>query len=166
MWCIYRWYYNTIKFYYNMLHYISIYMSKCQTFDSCCQAIPPKNNCKKRKFRDNSSKLLNLLINIKKEILPKITSAILTNNEESKYKNFNYNGLFHKGLAHNLVDGRLMSTNDYDKMKLAIYNGHQQNLLSIPNSLCSCRYAPPLTRPILVELFNKFTGTGHVSGGA
>ena len=107
-------------------------MSKSQTFDSCCQAISPKNNCKKRKFRDNSSKLSNLLINIKKEILPKITSAILINNEESKYKNFNYNGLFHKGLAHNLVDGRLMSTNDYDKMKLAIYNGHQQNLLSIP----------------------------------
>ena len=107
-----------------------------QIYNCYCQYTTNKN-CKKRNFSDNSSKLIKILIEIKKKTLPSITSAILTNSEEFKYKHFNYNGSFHKGLAHNWVDGRLISSNDYEKMKLAIYNGDQNALSSIPLAINS-----------------------------
>lgn len=54
------------------------------------------------------------------------------NSDETKYKNYNYNGLFHKGLQHNGSDGRLIFNSDYETMRNAILNDDQVALNAVP----------------------------------
>ena len=54
------------------------------------------------------------------------------NADDNKYKNYNYNGLFHKGLQHNGSDGRLIFSSDYEAMRNAILNNDQVALNAVP----------------------------------
>lgn len=102
-------------------------------YDNChCRKNTCSESCTKRMFRDNSKKFVDLVANIKSNNFEVVTKAILENCEETKYKNYNYNASFHKGLPHNLTDGRLISSKDYETMKQAIYCNDQNLLMSVP----------------------------------
>ena len=88
--------------------------------------------CRNRLFQNNSGKLGALLSAIKKETLDRPIRPTLENDEEVKYKQYNYNGSYHKGLQHNLTDGRLVSTADYRTMVDGIVKVDQKLLLSVP----------------------------------
>lgn len=96
----------------------------------CCHKEKP-NHCQNRNFRDCAGKLANLLSTIKKEEFGKPIEPTLENREEAKYKNYNYNGSFHKTLTHNKVDGRLINPEEYERMTKAIVEGNQPLLESV-----------------------------------
>ncbi len=73
-----------------------------------------------------------MLLNIKSIKFPRITRSTNKNSEERKYQNYNYNGSFHKGLAHNMTDGRLISSTDYENMVNAIVDDDQKMLSEVP----------------------------------
>lgn len=54
------------------------------------------------------------------------------NLEELKYKNYNYNGSFHKSFAHNTTDGRLLYPINYTAMKNALLSNDQVSLAAVP----------------------------------
>ena len=83
-------------------------------------------------FRDKSGQLMAILDTIKRKKYGKPISPTIENETEKKYKKYNYNGSFHKGLEHNTVDGRLVSTLNYQKMVCAIIKNDQSLLASIP----------------------------------
>ncbi|XWV26003.1 hypothetical protein QJ857_gp1077 [Tupanvirus soda lake] len=90
------------------------------------------NDIRKREFQNNPFKLYRLITKIKRKKYGKSKKPNYVNTEEIKYKNYNYNGSFHKGLQHNLVDGRLVSSTTYEMMVEAIINNDQKTLASIP----------------------------------
>ncbi len=90
------------------------------------------NFCRNRFFRDDPAKLYTLLTEIKRKELGDPVCPTVVGLDEIKYKNYNYNGNFHKGLQHNLRDGRLISSSDYEKMRDAIICGDQVKLASVP----------------------------------
>lgn len=94
----------------------------------CCQ----KYYCVNRKFRDRVPQLSNMLNEIKQSELGTPIKPQLENSIEAKYRTYNYNGSFHKGLEHNLVDGRLVSNKTYENLKYAIVKDDQLLLRKIP----------------------------------
>jgi len=54
------------------------------------------------------------------------------NADDLRYKSYSYNGQFHKGFAHNSVDGRLTNNADYENMRTALLTNNQVLLNSIP----------------------------------
>lgn len=106
----------------------------------CCPEAPSSANthanCVRREFRDNSCKLRCILGSADAIIAPCITPTKV-NAEEIRYKNFNYNGSFHKGLQHNLRDGRLVSNIDYENFRDSVINDNQALLASIPLAIGS-----------------------------
>lgn len=61
------------------------------------------------------------------------------------YRHANYNGSFHKGLQHNLVDGRLVDPKIYEKMIYCINHNDQKSLAKIPLALNSTlKFVNPL----------------------
>jgi hypothetical protein len=109
--------------------------------DKSCGCVPENPEkccyCCFRYFRNNSGRLASLLAKIKRETLGKPICPQIENTDEKKYKCYNYNGSFHKGLQHNLVDGRLVNSEDYETMKLAIVDGDQKLLASVPLAINS-----------------------------
>lgn len=105
--------------------------NKCKKDDCKCHN-DPTMNCVHRNFRDHTPKLGILLSAIKQETLGSPIKPTVENHDEKKYKDYNYNGSFHKGLQHNLVDGRLVSSKDYETMKNAIIVDNQKILENIP----------------------------------
>ena len=87
-------------------------------------------DCKHREFRDKSFRLRALLGKLEQQTNSCVKSLI-TNEEEEKYKNYNYNGSFHKSLQHNLEDGRLVSSHNYKKMVKSIVKNDQKKLASV-----------------------------------
>jgi hypothetical protein len=78
-----------------------------------------KSNCRDREFLQKSNLLRSRIGHIqynKGESIKKHSS------DDKKYANHHYNGSFHKGLAHNLIDGRLINPKDYRKMRSAIHH--------------------------------------------
>ncbi|XWV24762.1 phosphoesterase-like protein [Tupanvirus deep ocean] len=118
-----------------ILYFCMIYMSfdistkkKICNYDKCCN----KHNNRNRDYQNNPLKLYKLISKIKLKKYGKQKKSTYENTEEIKYKNYNYNGSFHKGLQHNLVDGRLVSPTTYKMMVEAIVNNDQKTLASIP----------------------------------
>jgi len=100
---------------------------------SCdCIICQKKHNpgCTDREFRDNSDILRCQLGKIEEQSNVCVCPTRI-NMAEKKYKNYNYNGSFHKSLKHNLRDGRLVSDNDYVKMKNSIIDNDQKLLDSV-----------------------------------
>lgn len=96
-----------------------------------------KTFCLDRNFRDDPNKLLNILAKIKKNRFKNLAHPFLVNAEEWRYQKYNYNGLFHKGLQHNLIDGRLVNNQDYEKIRNAIVENDQILLKDVPMALNS-----------------------------
>lgn len=87
-----------------------------------------QDSCVNRNFRDCSQILRSKLGNLQfKMCLPKP----LENPEELKYKTFNYNGSFHKGLEHS-SDGKLTFPEQYECMRDSIINNDQVKLAGVP----------------------------------
>lgn len=86
-------------------------------------------DCEHREFRDHSDKLRAKLGKIQYKHAPHLPRE---NAEEIKYKNYNYNGSFHKSLQHNDIDGRLEISTTYELMRNAILKNDQVTLASIP----------------------------------
>lgn len=54
------------------------------------------------------------------------------NDEETKYKKYNYSGQFHKCLIHNVNNGLLENNQDYEKMRDSILSNNQTMLNLVP----------------------------------
>ena len=94
-----------------------------------CKCECYKCTCVKREYQSHSNRLRSLLgeLQYKKcKCLPK------ENAEEIKYKNYHYNGSFHKGLAHDTTTGSLLNTVDYENMRRGILKNDQVLLNSVP----------------------------------
>lgn len=101
-------------------------------FHCLCQK--PKQRCdicRDRDFLNESGKLCSLLNEIKDKTLNCPIKSTLENEEERKYKDYNYNGSFHKTLEHD-ANGLLIDTANYRKLVKAIVKNDQEKLLSIP----------------------------------
>jgi len=88
-----------------------------------------RENCKHREYRDHSYKLRCKLGKLQYKKCCCIPKA---NAEEIKYKNYNYNGSFTKGLAHDSTYGRLVDPSVYETMRYAIRKNDQTALASVP----------------------------------
>lgn len=87
-----------------------------------------KNMCVNRNYRDKNEELAARMMYVKKILYGEPVHPVLENENEKKYQKYNYNGSFHKGLAHNLRDGRLESTQEYEEMIEAINTDDQKKL--------------------------------------
>ena len=96
-----------------------------------CNCKNKADHCTNRDFRDKSDKLTTIINNIKGRKYGSPICATKENETEKKYKKYNYNGSFHKGLQHNLIDGRLVSLTNYERMRDAIVNNDQTKLNNI-----------------------------------
>jgi len=107
---------------------------KCRKYDECdknkkCRVYP--NVCKNRNFRDDSSSLRSIL-GLLEEKQNRCINAQKVNAEEIKYINYLYSGSFQKGLQHDRVNGRLVSSQDYETMVNAIVKNDQKLLANVP----------------------------------
>lgn len=96
--------------------------------DHCCDPKPHGTNCAKREYRDHTNILREKLGDLQYK---KCECKPLENNEEKKYKQYNYNGLFHKGLDHN-SDGTLKYPEQYEDLRNSIVYNNQVELASVP----------------------------------
>lgn len=97
-------------------------MSKCQC--NCRECI-----CVKREYQNHSNKLRCLLGELeykKHKPLPK------ENEQEIRYKNYHYNGSFHKGLPHDTTTGSLINNIDFENMRKGLLKNDQVLLNSVP----------------------------------
>jgi hypothetical protein len=113
------------------------------------------NHCRTREFQNCPNKLYKLLTKIKKEKYNYSKKPTFENKEEIKYKKYNYNGSFHKGLQHNNHDGRLISNTDYENMRNTIICNDQKNFMTLP-----------LAKDSIFKLANPFAALATIIIGA
>ena len=90
-------------------------------------------------------KLSKILNRIKLQEYGEPINSTLTNPEELRYQCYHYNASFHKGLQHNLRDGRLIRPKTYEKLKYAVVCNDQKLLNDIPMAKgCELRFVNPL----------------------
>ncbi|QKF94637.1 haloperoxidase PAP2-like protein [Fadolivirus algeromassiliense] len=94
-----------------------------------CHPVPQSHcdSCINRNFQNKSEKLRCKLGKLQKHECPPKPAE---NAEELKYKNYNYNGLFHKGLQHD-SNGTLLNPLEYEKMRDAILSNDQVKLATV-----------------------------------
>lgn len=84
-----------------------------------------------RDYRDDSYNLRIELANYHSKYSKQLSISLIENLDESTYKKYNYNGSFHKGLQHNLVNGQLANPSEYKKMVKSIVNNDQKRLSKV-----------------------------------
>jgi hypothetical protein len=87
------------------------------------------HTCKNRILRKKDYKLRCKLGKLQHNCCNTLPCA---NEEELKYEHYSYNGQFHKGFAHDLDTGKLITSSNYTNMKKALFTNDQVLLASIP----------------------------------
>lgn len=120
--------------------------------DCNCNCNSFRETCVKREFLNKSNKL-RCLLGEKQYV--KCSRARLANKEDIRYKNFHYNGLFHKSLSHNIINGSLINDSDYTNIR----NGTILNKQLLLNSV-------PLHPGSLIKLTNPLASASTILIGA
>ena len=114
----------------------------------CCTCRCPNScdYCRDRTFQKCVGKLANILNQIKLQEYGKPIDSTLTNPEEIQYKHYHYNASFHKGLQHNLRDGRLVCPRTYEQLKYSIVCDDQKLLNDVEMARgCELQFVSPLS---------------------
>jgi hypothetical protein len=108
-------------------------MSNCQKCKPCHHECSHNCGCcRNRYYMENPNRLSSMLTQINKCSTKYISHPVAENEEEARYAKYLYNGSFHKGLQHNLRDGRLENADDYKLMVKCIVEHDQDVMNNIP----------------------------------
>ena len=88
------------------------------------------STCIDRYYRDSSNQLRCLLGNLNQP--DSCCPFDYENEEDTKYKLYSYNGLFHKGLIHKTTNGHIDDPADYELMRNSIIDNNQTALATVP----------------------------------
>ncbi len=112
---------------YNECDNVSSSSSEDDCNNNCLLYVP--NNCNNRDFINCNNVLRSKLGELQYKKPCKLPCQ---NEEEIKYKCYNYNGEFHKSLTHCHITGKLKCKHDYTNMVEAQMHNNQKLLASIP----------------------------------
>jgi membrane-associated phospholipid phosphatase len=120
-------------------------MCDCDNRRGACDCRPikcGKGSCVNRTFQFQSNELRCLLGELEYK---KCKCPPKENEQEIRYKNYHYNGSFHKGLTHDPSTGELLNNIDYENMRKGIMTNNQNLLNSVPlNPGATVKLADPL----------------------